>query len=53
MGDITVNELAFPPYGVVAAEAANFSNVTVTWQAPNPAAVGEWLHYTVVKMTIA
>ena len=45
MGDITVNELAFPPYGVVAEEAANFSNVTVTWQAPNPAAVGEWLHY--------
>ena len=45
MGDITVNELAFPPYGVVAQEAANFSNVTVTWQPPNPAAVGEWLHY--------
>jgi len=45
MGDITVNELAFPPYAVVAAEAANFSNVTVTWQPPNPAAVGEWLHY--------
>ncbi len=36
MGDITVNELAFPPYGVVAEEAANFTNVTVTWQPPNP-----------------
>jgi len=40
MGNITVNEMAFPPFGVVATEAANFSNVTLTWQAPNPGATG-------------
>ncbi len=40
MGTITVNEMAFPPFGVVATEAANFSNVTVNWQAPNPGAQG-------------
>ncbi len=40
MGNITVNEMAYPPYGVVAAEAANFTNVTLTWQAPNPGATG-------------
>ena len=36
MGDIIVNEMAYPPHSVVAQEAANFSNVTVTWQPPNP-----------------
>jgi len=40
MGNITVNEMAFPPFGVVATEAANFTNCTVTWQAPNPGAQG-------------
>jgi len=40
MGTITVNEMAFPPFGVVAEEAANFSNVTLNWQAPNPGAQG-------------
>jgi hypothetical protein len=45
MGDIIVNELAFPPYQVVATEAADYSHVDITWQAPNPGAQGEWLHY--------
>ncbi|HQL14034.1 MAG TPA: carboxypeptidase regulatory-like domain-containing protein, partial [Candidatus Cloacimonadota bacterium] len=45
MGDITVNELAFPPYQVVATEAADYSNVVLTWMAPDPTAVGEWIYY--------
>ena len=45
MGDITVNELAFPPYQVVATEAADYSNVALTWMAPDPNAVGEWIYY--------
>ncbi|MDD2332032.1 MAG: choice-of-anchor J domain-containing protein, partial [Candidatus Cloacimonetes bacterium] len=40
MGDITVNEMAFPPYGVVAAENATFTQVNLEWQAPNPGATG-------------
>ncbi|HPB43323.1 MAG TPA: carboxypeptidase regulatory-like domain-containing protein, partial [Candidatus Syntrophosphaera sp.] len=40
MGDITVNELAFPPCQVVATEAADYSHVTVTWMAPDPNAQG-------------
>ncbi|MDD4309323.1 MAG: carboxypeptidase regulatory-like domain-containing protein, partial [Candidatus Cloacimonetes bacterium] len=40
MGNVTVAEMSYPPYGVVATEAANFSNVALTWQAPNPGAVG-------------
>ncbi len=45
MGDIIVNELAFPPYQVVATEAADYSNVALTWMAPDPNAVGEWIYY--------
>ena len=45
MGDITVNEMAFPPYQVVATEAADYSNVALTWMAPDPTAVGEWIFY--------
>ncbi len=45
MGDIVVNEMAFPPYQVVATEVAGGSSVNLTWMAPNPGAVGEWLHY--------
>lgn len=44
MGTITVNEIAFPASQVVATEAANFSNVTVTWAEPGTAG-GEWLSY--------
>ncbi|MFA5559219.1 MAG: carboxypeptidase regulatory-like domain-containing protein, partial [Methanofastidiosum sp.] len=39
MGDIIVNEMAFPPYGVVANENDSFTQVNVTWEAPNPSAV--------------
>ena len=45
MGTITVNELAFPPYQVVATEATDYSNVALTWMAPDPNAVGEWIYY--------
>ena len=44
MGTITVNEIAFPASQVVATEAANFSNVVVTWAEPGTAG-GEWLSY--------
>ncbi|MDY0151657.1 MAG: carboxypeptidase regulatory-like domain-containing protein [Candidatus Cloacimonas sp.] len=40
MPNIIVIEMSFPPHSVVATEAANFSNVALTWQAPNPGAVG-------------
>lgn len=40
MGDIVVNEMAFPPYAVQASENATFTQVNVTWQAPNPGATG-------------
>jgi len=45
MGDIVLNEIAFPPYQVVATEVAGGSSVNLTWMAPNPGAVGEWIHY--------
>ena len=45
MGDIVVSEMAFPPLQVVATEAADYSNVAVSWMAPDPNAVGEWLSY--------
>ena len=45
MGDITVNEIAFPPAQVVAEEAADGANCSVTWAAPGTAG-GEWLNYS-------
>ncbi len=36
MGDIIVNEVAFPPHGVVATQSANFQSVDVTWETPVP-----------------
>ena len=39
MGDIIVNEMAFPPFGVVANENDEFTQVNVTWQAPDPNAI--------------
>ncbi|MDD3144104.1 MAG: carboxypeptidase regulatory-like domain-containing protein, partial [Candidatus Cloacimonetes bacterium] len=45
MGDIIVNEMAYPPMQVVATEAIDYSNVALTWMAPDPTAVGEWIHY--------
>ena len=40
MGDIIVNEMAYPPFGVVAEEINNFTQCQVTWQPPNPNAQG-------------
>ena len=40
MGDIIVNEMAYPPFSVVAQEINNFTQASVTWQAPNPNAQG-------------
>jgi hypothetical protein len=40
MGDITVNEMAYPPFSVVATENAAFTQCNVSWQAPNPNAQG-------------
>lgn len=39
MGDIVVNEIALPPFGVVATEADNFQSVALSWEAPDPNAV--------------
>ena len=39
MGDVTVNEIALPPYGVVATESNDYTVVTLTWEAPDPNAV--------------
>ena len=39
MGDIIVNEMAFPPYNVQANENDAFTQVTVTWEAPDPNAI--------------
>jgi hypothetical protein len=44
MGDVIVNEIAFPPVNVIATEAANYSNVTVTWNSPGTAQAS-WIHY--------
>ena len=40
MGDITVNEMANPPFGVVAAENSTFTQVNLTWQAPGQGGAG-------------
>ena len=39
MGDIIVNEMAFPPFAVQANENDAFTQVAVTWEAPDPNAV--------------
>jgi len=39
MGDIVVNEVAYPASQVVATESDDYSYVTLEWQAPNPTAV--------------
>lgn len=36
MGDITVNEVAFPPHTVVATQSANFQSINVSWETPVP-----------------
>lgn len=45
MGDIMVNETAFPAHQVVATQSLDYSNVGIAWQEPNPNEVGEWIHY--------
>lgn len=45
MGDVTVNEIAFPPHSLVATESANYQQVNLTWEAPVPGGTGEWIHY--------
>ncbi|MCK9584506.1 MAG: carboxypeptidase regulatory-like domain-containing protein [Candidatus Cloacimonetes bacterium] len=40
MNDIIVNEVAFPPHGVVATESANFQSVNVSWETPVPGGAG-------------
>ncbi len=40
MGDVIVNEMAYPPYGVIANENATFTQVNVSWQAPDGSATG-------------
>lgn len=36
LGDIILNDIAYPPSNVVATEAVDFSNVILTWVAPDP-----------------
>jgi hypothetical protein len=40
MGDVICNEMAYPPFNVVATENTAGTQVTVTWQAPDPNAQG-------------
>ncbi|MGC9361785.1 MAG: carboxypeptidase regulatory-like domain-containing protein, partial [Candidatus Syntrophosphaera sp.] len=44
MGDVVVNEIAFPPVQVVATEAVDYSNVVVTWSEPGTVEPA-WIHY--------
>ncbi len=44
MGDLIVNEIAYPASGVVATEAVDFSNVVINWNAPVAGTQG-WLNY--------
>jgi len=39
MGSITINEVAYAPFGVVAALNDTYTEVNLTWQAPDPTAV--------------
>ncbi|HQB98472.1 MAG TPA: carboxypeptidase regulatory-like domain-containing protein, partial [Candidatus Cloacimonadota bacterium] len=40
MGDIIVNEVAYPPHGVVATESDDYSYVSLEWEAPVPGGSG-------------
>ena len=40
MGDIIVNEVAYPPHGLVATESDDYSYVALEWQAPVPGGAG-------------
>ncbi len=39
MGNITLNEMAYPALNIQAVEATDHAHVTISWQPPNPAAV--------------
>ncbi|MFW5628662.1 MAG: carboxypeptidase regulatory-like domain-containing protein, partial [Candidatus Cloacimonadaceae bacterium] len=39
MGDIIVNEVAYPPHSVIATEAADNQSVDITWESPVPGGV--------------
>ena len=39
MGSITLNEVAYAPYGIVAALNDTYTEVNINWQAPDPTAV--------------
>jgi hypothetical protein len=45
MGDVIVNEVAYPPHGLVATESTDYTQVALEWQAPVPGGNGEWIHY--------
>ena len=45
MGDVIVNEVAFPPHSLVATESTDYQHVNLTWEAPVPGGTGEWIHY--------
>lgn len=40
MGDITVNEVAYPPHSVIANESADFQSMNLTWESPVPGGAG-------------
>ncbi len=44
MGDVIINEVAYPPNTVVATEATDYSNVVLTWNEPGTG-VAAWIHY--------
>jgi hypothetical protein len=44
MGDIVLDEIAYPPQNAVATEADDCSYVSLDWEEPNLAEEG-WLHY--------
>jgi hypothetical protein len=44
LGDIVLNEIAYPPRNVAAVENTGGNSVTIAWEAPQAAQEG-WLHY--------
>jgi type IX secretion system substrate protein/immune inhibitor InhA-like protein/carboxypeptidase family protein len=42
LGDVIVNEIAFPPFNVVAVQNIDDTVVDVTWEAPDPGAANFW-----------
>ncbi|MCF7911301.1 MAG: carboxypeptidase regulatory-like domain-containing protein [Candidatus Cloacimonetes bacterium] len=42
LGDVIVNEVAFPPFNVVATQNVEDTEVEVVWEAPDPSAANFW-----------